>query len=279
MKPKQIIKLFLLIVVATGYSCGSVKKEKKEVVSNSPYELVWCDEFDYVGLPDTAKWSYDTRGNSHGWGNNELQFYTNQRSKNVRVDDDKLVITALREDYEGRNYTSTRLSSRGKGDWQYGRIEVKAKLPFGKGTWPAIWMMPTESKYKGWPACGEIDIMEHVGYDPGVVHGTIHTLSYNHSINTQKANTIEVPNLFADFHEYAIEWDQEQIQWFVDNEPFFTFKNEHNSYKEWPFDQKFHLLLNLAVGGNWGGKFGVDDSIFPQSMVVEYVRVYKKREQ
>ena len=143
-------------------------------------------------MPDASKWGYDAGG--HGWGNKELQFYTKQRKENARVENGHLIIEARREDWEGRHYTSARLITKGKGDWTYGRVEVSAKLPSGRGTWPAIWMLPTGWEYGNWPSSGEIDIMEHVGFDADVVHASVHTKSYNHSINTHKTAKITVPN-------------------------------------------------------------------------------------
>jgi len=237
--------------------------------------LVWADEFDVNGLPDATKWSYDTAGNATAWGNNELQFYTRARSKNAEVKDGFLYITAVKEEYKGFHYTSARIVTKGKGDWLFGRIEVKAKLPDGRGMWPAIWMLPTDWKYGGWPSSGEIDIMENVGYDPYVIVASAHTESYNHTIGTQKSGKINITSCYSDFHVYALEWGVKEFTAYVDDRPYFTFKNEGTGYKVWPFDQRFHLLLNIAVGGNWGGAQGVDDSIFPRQMVVDYVRVYQ----
>jgi hypothetical protein len=166
------------------------------------------------------------------------------------------------------------LITKDKGDWLYGRIEVKAKLPLGKGTWPAIWMLSTDWAYGGWPASGEIDIMEHVGYDPGVVHGTVHTEAYNHSIGTQVGKSVQVPDAMSNFHVYAIDWTPESIKWYLDDQLYFTFNNQNKTYKEWPFDKQFHLLLNIAIGGNWGGAQGIDPNLTEAIMEVDYVRVY-----
>lgn len=234
---------------------------------------VWSDEFNYNGLPDPNRWGYDVGGG--GWGNNELQYYTENRLENARVENGKLIIEARKENYGNREYTSARLVTRNKGDWKYGRIEVMARLPHGRGTWPAIWMLPTHWVYGAWPKSGEIDIMEYVGFDPGVVHGSIHTEAYNHIIGTQKTDTIIVPDAETNFHLYAIEWDAEKIDFFVDSRKYFTFVNEHTGYQVWPFDQAFHLILNIAVGGNWGGMQGIDPNIWPQKMWVDYVRVFQ----
>jgi len=154
-------------------------------------------------------------------------------------------------------------------------MEVRAKLPAGLGTWPAIWMLPTENKYGGWPNSGEIDVMEHVGYAKDSIYGTIHTDAYNHIKGTHKIGEIYVPDAESAFHTYAINWTPEKMEWYIDNVMYHSVKNEGLTSAEWPFDQQFHLILNLAVGGNWGGKHGVAEDIWPQKMLVDYVRVYE----
>lgn len=233
---------------------------------------VWSDEFDYSGAPNPTKWGYDLGGG--GWGNNEAQFYTN-RLENARVEDGRLVITAIKEKMENREYTSTRLISKGKGDFLYGRFEVKAKLPSGRGTWPAIWMLPTDWEYGGWPRSGEIDIMEHVGYDPERVHISTHTEAYNHIKNTQKTAIKSVPGAMAEFHVYRVDWTPYAVRGYIDNQFIFEHINEGKGVDAWPFDKKFHLLINLAVGGNWGAVQGIDDTVFPAVFEVDYVRVYE----
>ncbi|SJZ48694.1 glycoside hydrolase family 16 protein [Sediminibacterium ginsengisoli] len=235
-------------------------------------KLVWSDEFNTNGLPDPAKWSYDTGG--HGWGNHELQFYTYREKKNARIENGVLIIEALKEQKNNNAYTSARLVTKGKGDWTYGRIDVKARLPRGKGSWPAIWMLASVPKLK-WPDDGEIDIMEHVGYNPGTVHASVHCKKYYHKIGTQKTATIPVPDFSDSFHVYSLEWDSEKITMLIDNKPYFSFQNEHTGNEAWPFDKPFHLLLNLAVGGDWGGQKGIDETAFPQKMEIDYVRVYQ----
>lgn len=238
-------------------------------------KLVWSDEFDKSGSPDPARWKYDIGGN--GWGNNELQFYTDKRPENARVENGKLIIEARKEDYQNRKYTSARLLTQDRMAWKYGRIEAYAKLPQGRGTWPAIWMLGNNIGTAGWPRCGELDIMEHVGYDQGVVHGTAHTEAYNHVKGTQKEGKTTVPTASSDFHLYAIEWSDKQISFFVDDTRYYTVERSilGGTEDKWPFDQPFFLILNLAVGGNWGGSQGVDESIWPQRMEVDYVRVYQ----
>ena len=255
-----------LLVMFTISSC----------TSNGDYQLVWSDEFDYEGLPDSTKWSYDTEGNAWDWGNNELQHYTNHCAKNAHVVDGKLIVRAEVDTILNRNYTSARLITKGKGDWLYGRIEVCAKVTGGKGAWPAIWMLPTNWEYGSWPKSGEIDIMEHVGYEPDSVYFTVHTEAYNHVDGTQKSRAVYNPSLESEFHVYAVDWTDKKCVFYLDNKEVFVFKKEPKcTSKQWPFDKHFYLVLNLAVGGNWGGVYGVDNSIFPCQMEVDYVRVYQ----
>jgi beta-glucanase (GH16 family) len=266
----------VILLFSSVFSCQSSKSDKVES-GHEEYQLVWSDEFDYEGLPDSTRWSYDTEGNAWQWGNEEEQYYTSRRLANAEVKDGKLVITAIRESYKDRNYTSARLITKEKGDWLYGKVEVCAKLPDGRGLWPAIWMLPTDWEYGSWPASGEIDIMENVGYMPDTILASSHTKSYNHKIGTQRSDTIVIPTCYDEFHLYQLEWEPEQYKVFVDGEHFFTFANEGTGPDEWPYDKRFHLLLNLAVGGTWGGSKGIDTTIFPRSMEVDYVRVYQKK--
>jgi beta-glucanase (GH16 family) len=245
----------------------------KPPITTSTRQLVWADEFNTPGAPDPAHWTYDTGGD--GWGNQELEFYTRNRRENARIEDGHLIIEARREPWEGSAYTSARLVSKGKGDWTYGRVEVRARLPQGRGSWPAIWMLATTPGKLRWPDDGELDIMEHVGFDPGVIHGSAHTRRYNHVMRTQKTGTVTVPDAMRAFHVYAIEWDRDRVRWLVDDREYYTFTNEHTDHGAWPFDGPFHLILNVAVGGAWGGQKGVDDSALPMRMDVDYVRIYQ----
>jgi len=237
------------------------------------YRLVWSDEFNYQGLPDTGKWAYDVGG--HGWGNQELQYYTKGRAENARVENGHLVIEARKERTEGNDYSSARLVTRGKATWQYGKIEVRAMLPEGLGTWPAIWMLGATDPLK-WPDDGEIDIMEHVGFDQGRVHGSVHCRKYFHSIGTQKTASVTSNTVSSAFHIYQAEWDRDSVRVGMDGEYYFRFGNERSGYEAWPFDNRMYLLLNLAVGGSWGGQKGVDGSIWPRRMLIDYVRVYQR---
>ncbi len=244
------------------------------------WQPVWCDEFNYTGLPDSSKWGYDVGG--HGWGNGEEQYYTSEDEDNAYVDNGYLSITAIRESFNDNAYTSARLITKNTGDWQYGKIEVSAKLPEGRGTWPAIWMLPTDWEYGGWPDSGEIDIMEYVGYDPDNFHGTIHTKAFYHSIGTQIGFSKFLPTIEEEFHVYEIIWEPAYIAWYIDGVRYAKIEFDPEdivdieNYKAWPFDKDFHLILNIAVGGGWGGAQGVDTTIWPQSMLVDYVRVYQK---
>lgn len=244
---------------------------------NNQWKLVWQDEFDYTGLPSAEKWNYDTAGNSYGWGNNEKQWYTFASNKNAEVSNGTLKITAIKEELFGKKYSSARLTTKNKGDWKYCKVEVRAKLPGGVGTWPAIWMLPTEFKYGGWPKSGEIDIMEHVGFQPDSVFSTSHTESFNHMIGTQVGKSIYLPSATTAFHVYSMEWNENEFRSYVDGQHYFTFKNLKTGSAAWPYDQPFHLILNLAIGGGLGGKKGIEDSLFPHVFELDYVRVYQSQ--
>ncbi|MDP1843440.1 MAG: glycoside hydrolase family 16 protein [Sediminibacterium sp.] len=260
----------LILLILLGFSTYTSTAQFKK--------LVWSDEFNGSGLPDSSKWGYDKGTGcpkNCGWGNNELQHYTVANTNNARVEKGYLIVEARKEKIEGSEYSSARLATKNKGDWKYGRLDIRAKLPAGRGMWPAIWMLPTDWKYGGWPHSGEIDIMENVGYWPDSVIGTAHTNAFNGTKGTQKTAGLKFKDLSTAFHVYSIVWTDNEINFYVDNKLYNHFANSKKSVDEWPFDQRFHLLINIAVGGNWGGKFGVDDAIFPQRMLVDYVRVYQ----
>lgn len=263
-----------LVIVLCFISCNN---SKKSAIAKG-WKLVWNDEFNYEGLPDSTKWSYDVGG--HGWGNNEKQFYVEKSTENSNVSGGKLHIVALKKDKENLKYTSAKITTYQKHSIQYGKIEVMARLPGGKGSWPAIWMLPESirTKEEQWPFCGEIDIMEHVGKNPNVVHTSLHTGLYNHIKGTQISHFDTLQNVVDIFHKYGMEWTPEFIKFYIDDKLFFeSLKGQNNrviSNDGWPFDKPYYLILNLAIGGNWGGE--IDDTIFPNEMIIDYVRIYKK---
>lgn len=250
----------------------------EERINNAPvsqgYKLVWSDEFLYNGLPDKEKWNYETGG--HGWGNNELQYYTKTDTTNASVSKGVLNITARKEKKEGSDYTSARLITKGKASWTYGRMEARIKLPSGTGLWPAFWMLGENIDEAGWPKCGEIDIMEHVGYRPGEILGTVHTQAFNHLKGTQKSGEEIIKNPYSEFNIFAIEWDKQSIRFFLNDKMYHEFKNTGGGVDDWPFDKPFYIILNLAVGGNLGGVKGIDEKAFPATYSIDYVRVYQK---
>jgi beta-glucanase (GH16 family) len=241
------------------------------------WQLVWSDEFDGEVL-DSSKWSYQTgTGANYGlvnWGNNELQFYTD-REENLFLAEGKLHIVARAEQHVNRNYTSARIRTIDKGDWTYGKFEVRAKLPEGQGLWPAIWMMPTDNVYGGWPQSGEIDIMEALGHETNKAYGSVHYGPQwpNNQFRTGSL-TLSEGTFTEDFHVFSIIWEPGRIRFFINDQLYFLVTPTHLAPHNWPFDQKFHFLLNVAVGGTWPGN---PDSTteFPQEMVVDYVRIYQ----
>ena len=258
------VKLILLALVLN--SCSQTGE----------YQLVWNDEFDYTGLPDSSKWAYDTEGNLYGWGNDEAQLYTIQRTENAKVDNGMLNITARKETFKNKEYTSARLIS--KADWQYGRFEIRAKLPAGRGTWSAIWMMPQGWTYSvgNWPNIGEFDIMEHVGHDAGTIHASAHSKDYQWQTGTQKTSTMFVEDATEEFHTYTWEWEADVVKAYVDDSLYFEYVNEGLGEDKWPYEKPFYLILNVAIGGAWGALEGIDDKTFPQTMEIDYVRVFQK---
>ncbi|MCC5941731.1 MAG: glycoside hydrolase family 16 protein [Balneolaceae bacterium] len=276
----------LLLLFFILFSCDSSTSIDNGDNNNGPdptdptereWQLVWSDEFDDDEL-DMSKWSYQIgTGASEGltgWGNNELQYYTD-REENVFIEDGKLHIVAHREDYNGMRYTSGRLRTMNKGDWKYGRIEVRAKSPKGQGIWPAIWMLPTYNAYGGWPKSGEIDIMELVGHEPETIHGTVHFgPDWPHNRNIGTDVSLDEGTFADDFYTFSIEWKQNEIKWFLDDEHFFTVTPSDLSPDNYPFNEDFHLLINLAVGGFWPGNPD-QTTEFPQSFIIDYVRVYQ----
>lgn len=237
------------------------------------YKLVWAEEFDADAI-NASNWNFETGGN--GWGNLELQYYTD-RDDNAFIRDGKLVIKAKKEVYQNCNYTSARLTTKDKAFVKYGKIEASIKLPSGTGTWPAFWMMPQSSVYGSWPRSGEIDIMEHVGYDPDMISFAIHTRNQNGSSGNNWYSQVRPGNVEQEFHLYSIEWLEDRIAFYIDGVKEATYWNDlKGDYRTWPFDQEFFVILNMALGGKMGGN--IDDNIFNSDieMEVDYVRIYQK---
>ncbi|GGZ36043.1 glycoside hydrolase family 16 protein [Asticcacaulis endophyticus] len=259
-----------IVIAIAALMAGTAQAE-----APAGYKLVWADEFTADGLPDPANWSDDTHANKSGWYNNELQYYSANRPENARQDGGKLIITARKEqlkdmaDYGGQAYSSARLISKGKRAFTYGFFDIRARMPCGKGTWPAIWML---GETAGWPDGGEIDIMEHVGKDPETIHGTVHNRSTAGTFG--KGSSIHMPDACSAFHDYQIEWTADKIDFFVDGRKYHTYKNEGTGAAQWPFAKAQYLLLNLAIGGAMAGE--VDDAVLPAEFHIDYVRVYQK---
>ena len=249
-------------------ACGAAQFPPSPTTASSA--PIWQDEFDTPGLPNAGRWDHEV-GLIR---NNERQYYTRDRPANARVEDGMLIIEAHRERFQGADYTSASLTSRSS--WTYGRIEVRAMLPKGRGTWPAIWTLGTNIRKVGWPTCGEIDIMEHVGFDPGRIHANIHTKAYNHVQGTNKGNNRLIAGPDEEFHVYSTVWTAGQIEVFVDGQRYFTFAREPGGEAVWPFDKPQYIILNLAIGGSWGGQQGIDDSALPARFLIDYVRVYRE---
>lgn len=283
----SVLVILVLMAQACNESPSSKEKEQGSGVQQEDYDvnapgywgratLVWSDEFDGNSL-SKANWKFETGQN--GWGNNELQNYV--ANDNVEVSDGTLKIIAMKvgDGQSVGDYTSTRLNS--KKSFVYGRMEIRAKLPEarGNGLWPALWMLGDNISTVGWPACGEIDIMEYVSYDPNTVHFTIHSTANNHVDGTEASSgPVELESAEEDFHNYGMLWSEEYMKFYIDDieNIIFTFRRPKD-YNEsnWPFSKPFYFLMNIAVGGNWGGKEGVDDTIFPSTMEIDYVRVYQ----
>jgi beta-glucanase (GH16 family) len=232
------------------------------------WKLAWSDEFEGTEV-DRSKWNFEVGGD--GWGNGEAQYYTD--GDNSRVEDGCLIIEARKENVGSNQYTSSRMNNGGKGSFVYGRAEIRAKLPSTGGTWPAIWTLPTEWIYGNWPDCGEIDIMEHRGNYLNYVFGTIHTGAYNHVAGTAQSGGKMFDDVVNTFHTYTLEWYPDHLDWYYDDEIVFTFTNEYKSFAEWPYDIKHHIMLNVAIGGGLGGEIN-HNGVWPQQMIVDYVRIY-----
>lgn len=278
--------LITCLVFSLSVSCQNKSASEPETKDNSldlpGWKLLWNDEFDGTSI-DSKKWNLEVNGN--GGGNNELQYYTN-RPINASIEkndagEGKLVIRATRENYTGadnvtKEYTSARLTTQNKVLARYSRVEVRAKLPGGKGTWPAIWMLGQNIGTVGWPKCGEVDIMENVGYDPYKILGSVHTELKNFKTGGNFSAGMTNQTVNTDFNIYAVEWFADHIDFYFNGNKYGTFTKPGSTESAWPFDQPCFILLNLAIGGDWGGSQGIDNSIFPCRFEIDYVRVYEK---
>jgi beta-glucanase (GH16 family) len=277
----QMFRVVSIAFVVLSFAACCSAQQKKPRSPHRNWTLVWSDEFNEPdGSPiDPHKWVFDTGGN--GFGNNELEYYTG-RPENAFIQSGTLVIRALKEEYTGpdgvtREYTSARLKTQGRFSQKYGRFEARIKIPYGQGLWPAFWMLGDDINKVGWPKCGEIDIMENIGKEPGIVHGTIHGPGYSGAAGPEARYTLPFDQAFArDFHIYAVEWDRDGIRFYVDDHLYVTrTPSDVPPAHKWVFNQPFFLLLNVAVGGDWPGSPDAS-STFPQIMLVDYVRVYRK---
>jgi len=247
-------------------------------VALADWHVVWSDEFDYVGPPDATKW------NVENWPprrvNNELQSYTDD-PENVWVENGRLVIEAQVDPDDDSLFTSARINSRGMGASTYGRFEARIRFPDARGTWSAFWLMPSDPSLYGWnqdegwywPNCGEIDIVEQVGFEPEIVHASVHSKAAYFKNGNQRTDQVEIADAADVYHRYAVEWLEDSMEFFVDDESFFRVENNGEGWEWWPFDQEFYVILNLAVGGSWGGREGIDLDALPQRMLVDYVRI------
>lgn len=280
----KIKYIFMLSLVSIAFT-GCDLDETQEVVTKK--NLIWSDEFDTNGAPNPDNWTFEIGTGIDGWGNDELQYYTD-RPENVKVENGVLVITAREESFQGSNYTSARLITRGLFEKQYGRFEARIKMPYGKGYWPAFWLLGVpetiiidgEEQEEEWPLIGEIDIMEYLGDEPTKTFGTIHGPGYSAGESISKEYTLENSRFDTEFHVFGIEWSPKQINWYVDDVLYFSLtpedvEEETDGEGEWVFnDREFYIILNVAVGGRLPGN-PTPETVFPQSMIVDYVRVYE----
>jgi beta-glucanase (GH16 family) len=259
-KENSLKSLLLILILFFPYSVHG-QQEKS---------LVWADEFNYSGLPDSVKWKFEV---GKARAKNEPQYYTND-PENTLVADGKLTITCRIKDVDGmKRYTSARINTRGKYEFTNGRVEARAKLPKGRGVWPAIWTLGLKG---GWPACGEIDIMEYWGHDANTIGSNVHTRDYNHTKGTGRGGEIDYPDPWKDYHIYAVEWYADRMDFYFDDTMFYSCKSKGEGIGEWPFTAPQYIIINFALWNNWkAGQPGIDDTIFPQEFSVDYIRVYE----
>lgn len=270
----------MLIALIAAQSLSANDHQIDEPMPARPATQVFADEFDGPQL-DTGTWSFDTFRNKEGWFNKERQYYSANRPENLRIENGVLIIEARRDrralrrfaDWGGQDYSSARILTKGKASFRYGFIEARAKLPCARGTWPAIWMLP-EAEAR-WPEGGEIDILEHVGSQPRVIHANLHTGLFNHQRGTHRGAQRALPTACGAFHRYQLHWTKDAITIGVDDRAYMRVRNDQpGGAGAWPFDQPFHLIVNLAVGGDWAGAKGIDARAFPQRFEIDYVRAW-----
>jgi len=260
---KGLVVLFILIIAG----CHQTYKMHNGVLKNN-YTLVWSEFFD-DNIIDTTKWNIEIR--DPGWVNNELQAYTDKKD-NIYINKNNLIIQSLKENYRQANYTSGRINTNTKFSFEYGKIEIHAKVPKHKGIWSAIWLLGEDILTEGWPNCGEIDIMEHINNE-NTIYGTVHSEEYNHLTNTQIGGNIIVDDLDTQFHTYGLEWSSSSIIWLIDNKQYYKIdKNEYFKY-DWPFDNNFFLIINQAVGGFWPGD--PDINFTKSRFIIDWIKIYQ----
>lgn len=265
-----VFPVFLFVLLLVTLSCETDENQDVATLNN----LIMSDEFDTEGAPDSSIWTFDIgRGpNDDGWGNQELQYYTN-RTENVKVENGFLLITAKEESFEGAQYTSARLKTKGLFEQQYGRFEARIRLPYGQGIWPAFWMLGADIDSNPWPAAGEIDIMELRGQEPNVILGSVHGPGYSGGESISKSYTLKNDRFDTGFHIFGIEWGPNYINYYVDDKLYNQITPDDVS-GEWVFNKSFYIIMNVAVGGNFPGSPDAE-TVFPQTMIVDYVRVYQ----
>jgi len=264
---KMLHAIFLMAIVFSSLSCTD---DTQTVVTRN--ELVIQDEFDKAGTPNPNLWGFNIGTGQNGWGNNELQYYTD-RPENVAIEEGMLRITALKESFNGSSYTSARLLTKGKFEQAYGRFEARMKLPWGQGLWPAFWMLGADIDTNPWPGAGEIDIMEFRGQDPTIMLGTVHGPGYSGGSSISKSYTLTNDRFDTGFHVFGIEWGPDYVNFYVDN-VLYNQITPADVPGEWVFNKPFYILINLAVGGSFVGSPN-SETVFPQTLLVDYVRVYK----
>ena len=262
--------IYSIVCLAVFFLITNCDTDETQTVTTFD-NLTWEDEFDVDGAPNSENWDYNIGGD--GWGNNELQYYTD-RTENVKVEDGMLHITALQEDFEGSGYTSARMITKGKFEQTYGRYEARIKLPWGQGVWPAFWLLGADIDTNQWPNCGEIDIMENRGQEPTLINGSVHGPGYSGANAITKPYELVGDRFDTDFHIFGIEWGSDYVNFYVDDVLYNQITPEDVT-GEWVFDHDFYIILNLAVGGNYVGSPN-ENTVFPQTMMVDYVKVYKK---